>query len=128
MPQESEKFPSTLASTTTTVSSLSLKSRRLGATLLSERSATTRPAAILRSACLRPLQCGSFLLLDVLLALGAYRQILARLFIQPRQIVILDGLGDYAPSGFGTEIVFVIKTFHPFHQLAVIEAGINGVR
>src|SRR5579864_710661 len=101
MPQDSEKLPRTLARTTTAVNSLVLKSRRLAGMLAgSMRSATTRPDAILRRAFLRSLQGRRLLFLDELFALGADRQVFPRLFIEPREIVILDGLLHHAPGSF----------------------------
>src|SRR5580658_1539024 len=114
MPQDIEKFPRTFVLTTKVVRSLVLRS--------------TRRLNLRRAALGPPKRRGGFLLfLDKLLAPFADEEIFARFLVEPRDIVVANGAGHYAPHGLGAEIVFRVEAVHPFDQLAAIESGINGI-
>src|SRR5579883_3548191 len=68
---------------------------------------------------------GLFLLFDELLALIADEQILPRLFIEPRQIVVEERVLHHAPSRFRPEIVFRVEPVDPLHQFSAIETGVH---
>src|SRR5579871_1598780 len=101
MPQDSATFPRTFVATTKSVSSLVLRS-------------TARPAPILRNAFFGASHgVGNFLFFDELFPLRAHEQIFPRLFVQARQIVILESFFHYAPSRFRAEVVLRIELLHP---------------
>src|SRR5579871_5839853 len=114
------RFPTTLVNTTKMVRSLTLRSTRRAVGVLES---TAVPGILVCAEGAR----GLFLLLDELLALFAYEQKLTGFLVESRQIVIQYRVLHHAPGRLRAEIIFRIEFVYPFHELAAIKSGVDGV-